>query len=801
MTSKAGLFSATVTAFIIESYKTLQPDTSNAAVDLLYQITQQMAFTANGTQFPPSVLLPPPGQTQFSPGFTAIATNVLWFISLGLSLACAVAATLVQQWARNYIHAIERRPSAERRARMRMYLFEGVERFKMSHVVDGVPALLHLALFSFLLGLIFFIQPISTPLTAVSIVVLVVCVAVYLFATFLPLFALDSPIQTPLTSVICQKVIIRILYKTCVHSLLVVAALNLAGRYVLRPIKAMWVSLDAPWTIFDLFFRQMTPPLRVRTRLTRGWIKPLDVIQADLAFRWSSHDLELHGLDNLRASVAHDYDKADFQEREMSAFVWLVECLDEYKELLPFLEAIPSFLETTASSSLFVQSAPPPWITYEPQKTFSVITHHRTWSLHNRLSKFIITYPTNVRAVSAFVDFYLCFNKQNWIDLRHALKSGPLRTDANVASGIYLVGGRLGGQPCPPDLRLRIYCLQGIIKSCWMSSLESYMFSFEESYSWSIKSLNLWRLLNTLKPQWNSAPTTDVYNTHLALAEVVLNVIQDLTPTNHKAFITFLDIIMDRYALHRGLGLPSCVNHPLSHNEQLLHCATISLVITMFDTEYRSEVPDDMAERLCKLFHPLLHMSTGTSLRVVNDLLQKSIWTRHHLWEYEFLFIVRAFRDKLDEEGQSYLSPQVIAKYQILRKFVLYEQSSFLTLPSADFDITALSGNTLLQEIFLQKSRILLSRPRNSSMDPETGIEEFVLFFETVLQIFYVFDDHHTLEQALQVVDTFLEFYPYNDHASECRNFLEKRIEEGKYGDRGVQVSMKPEQGIQVDLR
>ncbi|KAJ7855857.1 hypothetical protein B0H13DRAFT_1591714, partial [Mycena leptocephala] len=45
----AGLFSASLTAFLIESYKTLMPDSGNTTVLLLAQISAQLAASANGT--------------------------------------------------------------------------------------------------------------------------------------------------------------------------------------------------------------------------------------------------------------------------------------------------------------------------------------------------------------------------------------------------------------------------------------------------------------------------------------------------------------------------------------------------------------------------------------------------------------------------------------------------------------------------------------------------------------------------------------------------------------------------------
>ncbi|KAJ7163124.1 hypothetical protein C8R46DRAFT_1281506, partial [Mycena filopes] len=85
----AALFSAILTAFIIESYKSLNPDRT---VQVLSQISQQLAAAAGGKPF--DISPPPP----FVPSVSSVLCNALWFISLGLSLACALIATLVQQW-------------------------------------------------------------------------------------------------------------------------------------------------------------------------------------------------------------------------------------------------------------------------------------------------------------------------------------------------------------------------------------------------------------------------------------------------------------------------------------------------------------------------------------------------------------------------------------------------------------------------------------------------------------------------------------------------------------------------------
>ncbi|KAI0046980.1 hypothetical protein FA95DRAFT_1476637, partial [Auriscalpium vulgare] len=95
-----GLFSATVAAFILESYKGLKQDPSDTTNAILAQISAQLAAAANGTS-----ALPTSSPTPFSPPASSVRVNALWLLSLCLSLTCALLATFAQQWARAYLHA------------------------------------------------------------------------------------------------------------------------------------------------------------------------------------------------------------------------------------------------------------------------------------------------------------------------------------------------------------------------------------------------------------------------------------------------------------------------------------------------------------------------------------------------------------------------------------------------------------------------------------------------------------------------------------------------------------------------
>ncbi|KAJ7087105.1 hypothetical protein C8R44DRAFT_687340, partial [Mycena epipterygia] len=189
----AGLFSASLTAFLIESYKTLNHDSGNVTVDLLSQISQQLAASANGSTF--SIPQPPP----FTPSASSLICNALWFISLGLSLSCALIATLIEQWARDFLHKSEIRSAPLIRARIFSFLYYGLKRFNMHTVVEVVPLLLHTSVLLFFAGLVAFLIPVNTTMTVITAIILALVAGIYGVLTFLPLQYLDCPYRTPLS--------------------------------------------------------------------------------------------------------------------------------------------------------------------------------------------------------------------------------------------------------------------------------------------------------------------------------------------------------------------------------------------------------------------------------------------------------------------------------------------------------------------------------------------------------------------------------------------------------------------------
>ncbi|KAI0245385.1 hypothetical protein BJV78DRAFT_1096577, partial [Lactifluus subvellereus] len=68
-----------------------------------------------------------------------------WFLSLVISLTCAMLATLLQQWSRRYLKMT--RP--QQCTRMRAFFAHGVDKFHLSWMVEALPTLIHTSLFLF----------------------------------------------------------------------------------------------------------------------------------------------------------------------------------------------------------------------------------------------------------------------------------------------------------------------------------------------------------------------------------------------------------------------------------------------------------------------------------------------------------------------------------------------------------------------------------------------------------------------------------------------------------------------------
>ncbi|KAH9021516.1 hypothetical protein EDB85DRAFT_2278440 [Lactarius pseudohatsudake] len=189
-----GLFSAAVASLISVSIQDIRPnpqDTSNFYLANIYHTLADPPSNIS-TSLPAS----PPS---FSPPKYAVWVNTLLFLSLVISISCALLATLLQQWARRYLKVTQPRYSPHRRARIRAFFFEGVEKFLLPWAVEALPTLLHVSLFLFFAGISVFLRNIDLTIFNSVVSWIGICTALYGCITFVPIFHHDSPYHTPLS--------------------------------------------------------------------------------------------------------------------------------------------------------------------------------------------------------------------------------------------------------------------------------------------------------------------------------------------------------------------------------------------------------------------------------------------------------------------------------------------------------------------------------------------------------------------------------------------------------------------------
>ena len=175
------------------SVQDLRPSAQETSNFYLANIYQTIADPNRSDIPPPSS--PPP----FSPPTYAIWVNSLWFLSLLISITCALLATLLQQWAREYLKVAQIRSNLRTRARMRAYFAEGVEKSLLPWAVEALPALLHVSLFLFFVGLVVFLWNVNLTVFGLALSWVCCCTALYGCVTLIPVFRRNSPYYTPLT--------------------------------------------------------------------------------------------------------------------------------------------------------------------------------------------------------------------------------------------------------------------------------------------------------------------------------------------------------------------------------------------------------------------------------------------------------------------------------------------------------------------------------------------------------------------------------------------------------------------------
>ncbi|KAH9173281.1 hypothetical protein EDB89DRAFT_716628 [Lactarius sanguifluus] len=244
---------------------------------------------------------------------------------------------LTQQWARRYLQLAQHRGAPHKRARMRAYIFYGIKGFKMTRAIEAMPAFLHLSVFLFFVGLVNFLIPINTTVAYFNPGWIALFAVAYAILTILPNLRLNCPYRTPLSGITWRLSQISLLGTF-------LAILGIEGPFH-RLLLSLW-----RWN-------------RRQVMETSGPTKWRDTLEKQVAMRrkWLK--------DGLRRSVKLSATDAP-STMDKDALEWMLEALDEDKEVEDFAERIPGFFDSRAvsdpTSAILFLMANQPESTAEP---------------------------------------------------------------------------------------------------------------------------------------------------------------------------------------------------------------------------------------------------------------------------------------------------------------------------------------------------------------------------------------------------------------------------------------------------
>ena len=192
---QAGLYSAVLSAFLVESYSSLQPDTGTQTVYLLERIAAQtQSYTITSMTMNSTILFPDP------PAFVApewaVRVNGLWFASLIVSLATASLSMLVKQWLREFI-AMEW-DTPQKRLRAHQYRQPALAKWRVFEIAAFLPMLLQTSFGLFFVGLCFFTASVDERMGRTSLPLVSGWAFFLVFTTLSPLFSPRCPYKVPL---------------------------------------------------------------------------------------------------------------------------------------------------------------------------------------------------------------------------------------------------------------------------------------------------------------------------------------------------------------------------------------------------------------------------------------------------------------------------------------------------------------------------------------------------------------------------------------------------------------------------
>ena len=254
-TKQAGLFSAILTAFLVQTYPMLQADGTDTTNQLLALSVFTQLRTAgtivSDTLNKTLTTLADAVSTSFSPSTAARWINILFFLSLVFSLAAALFSILAKQWIREYIKWNSPLALPRENVLVRQIRIEAWEDWQVSMVLSSIPIFLELGMVLFLAGVVILLWTLDDVVAKVITVFVSLFLGAFAAFTVLPIFSRRCPYRSP-TAWACY---------VAFH------ILTSPAQYLLRYIEMCGQYLEFMWGVYD----EQPVPQRIWSVLRGFW--------------------------------------------------------------------------------------------------------------------------------------------------------------------------------------------------------------------------------------------------------------------------------------------------------------------------------------------------------------------------------------------------------------------------------------------------------------------------------------------------------------------------------------------------
>ncbi|KAF7357334.1 Zf-C3HC-domain-containing protein [Mycena sanguinolenta] len=191
----AGLFSAVLTAFIVDVYQQLNIDYMQDSATILRALLQAQVSSQTVT----AALSAPSA----SPSSTVIIVIALWFVSLVLSLLSALFSIFIKQWLHTYDKWTEvAHTNLQQGIMLRGFYQASFKHWRIPAIFTALGVLLQVALLLFVIGLVAYLWTLNFVVSSVLSFFALIMIVLSAVVIFLPVAYEDCPYKFPLAYVL-----------------------------------------------------------------------------------------------------------------------------------------------------------------------------------------------------------------------------------------------------------------------------------------------------------------------------------------------------------------------------------------------------------------------------------------------------------------------------------------------------------------------------------------------------------------------------------------------------------------------